>query len=661
MSTTTAPVSANPSGNNASASSASSSSSANPNQAVAPAPAPNSANPYASASLYVGDLAPDVNESILFDIFNVVGPVASVRVCRDALTRRSLGYAYVNFHDVHDAERALDTLNFSMIRDRQCRIMWSHRDPTIRKSGAGNIYVKNLDLSIDSKTLYDTFSVFGDILSCKVVTDENDKSLGYGFVHFENDDAAKTAISTVNGKMIANQVVSVQPFKSRKEREGVDQKFTNIYVKNLPADCTLDKLKAYFGKHGKVTSAFMPMDEKNNRPRGFGFINFESHEQASSAINALNDVAWGENKLVVTKAQKKSERERELRSRFEQARIERQNKFRGTNLYIKNLADDVNTDKLIEEFKKFGDISSARVMMDQANNKSRGFGFVCFSNSEEATKAVTEMNGKMVSGKPLYVALAQPRDVRRAQLESQFSTRKIPFIQPGLYPPQGPPFFFAPQRIPQGMMFPAPMPQQRMRPAWNGAPQGGPQGRGAPVMPFAQYGMHVPPLNQRGHPQRGGRGGQRGGPQHKGFRGGMSGVPNAQGGVRRGNPNAPNFNYTNQARNKPAPSNMAPQGQLPMVIGQGHGNMPQGQLTIQELAAAPQEQQKKMIGDRLFALIQEQEPNLAAKITGMLLDMEIGELLHLLESQAALNEKIQEALEVLKSAGSGNADGEDDQ
>jgi len=80
------------------------------------------------------------------------------------------------------------------------------------------VFIKNLDPSIDHKALHDTFVQFGKILSCKIATDENGKTKGYGFVHFESADSAKQAIAKVNNKKLRNAVVYVGQFVKRQDR-----------------------------------------------------------------------------------------------------------------------------------------------------------------------------------------------------------------------------------------------------------------------------------------------------------------------------------------------------------------------------------------------------------------------------------------------------------
>merc|ERR1711930_46926 len=84
---------------------------------------------------------------------------------------------------------------------------------------------------------------------------------------------------------------------------------------------------------------------------------------------------------------------------------------------LSTLDDTIDDERLRTEFAPFGTITSAKVMCEEG--RSKGFGFVCFSSPEEATKAVTEMNGRIIVSKPLYVALAQRKEDRKAHLAQQ--------------------------------------------------------------------------------------------------------------------------------------------------------------------------------------------------------------------------------------------------
>ncbi|KAI4991365.1 polyadenylate-binding protein 8-like [Hordeum vulgare subsp. vulgare] len=612
--------------------------------AAAAAAAAAAASSFPATSLYVGDLDVSVQDAQLFDVFAQIGGVVSVRVCRDVTSRKSLGYAYVNYNTPADAARALEMLNFTPINGRPIRIMYSNRDPSLRKSGTANIFIKNLDKSIDNKALHDTFCVFGNILSCKVATDPAGESKGYGFVQYERDEAAHAAIEKLNGMLMNDKKVYVGPFVRKQERDNSpgSVKFNNVYVKNLAETTTEDDLKEIFGKFGTITSVVV-MRDGDGRSKCFGFVNFESPDEAALAVQDLNGKKFSDKEWYVGRAQKKSEREMELKEKFEKNLQEAADKYQNTNLYLKNLDDTVDDEKLRELFAEFGTITSCKVMRD-SNGASRGSGFVAFKSADDASRALAEMNNKMVGNKPLYVALAQRKEDRKARLQAQFSQmRPVPMAQtvgprmqmlpPGV--PVGqqmfygqPPAFINPQ---PGFGFQQPF-MPGMRPG------------GAPMpnfmMPMVQQGQQP----QRPAGRRAGAGGMQQsmqmGQQQMMGRGGGRGYRYPTG---RGMPD-PAMHGVGGVMTSPYEM-----GGMPMRDAGASQPVPIGALAS-ALANSPPETQRMMLGENLYPLVDQLEHDQAAKVTGMLLEMDQTEVLHLLESPDALKAKVAEAMEVLRSA-----------
>lgn len=83
-----------------------------------------------------------------------------------------------------------------------------------------------------------------------------------------------------------------------------------------------------------------------------------------------------------------------------------------SKLFVGNLSWNVTSEQLGEFFAEIGEVVSASVVTDRETGRSRGFGFVEMADKELAAKAVEEMNGKELDGRPITVNIARPKTDR---------------------------------------------------------------------------------------------------------------------------------------------------------------------------------------------------------------------------------------------------------
>ena len=79
------------------------------------------------------------------------------------------------------------------------------------------------------------------------------------------------------------------------------------------------------------------------------------------------------------------------------------------NIYVGNLSSDVNDKTIRDAFESFGQVASAKVIKDEHNGESRGFGFVEMTTPSQAKTAIKSLNGKKLLGKEMSVKEARPR------------------------------------------------------------------------------------------------------------------------------------------------------------------------------------------------------------------------------------------------------------
>ena len=168
-----------------------------------------------------------------------------------------------------------------------------------------------------------------------------------------------------------------------------------IYVGNVDQKCQEEILWELFTQCGPVVNVYLPRDRITGQHPGYAFIEFKNEVDAEYAIKIMHMQKLYNRPLKVNRStQDKNTQEI------------------GANIFVGNLADDVDEKILKDIFATFGVVLSTKIMRDPDTGLSKHYGFVSFDNFESSDKAIQKMKGQYISGKPIEVEYAFKKDTK---------------------------------------------------------------------------------------------------------------------------------------------------------------------------------------------------------------------------------------------------------
>ncbi|KAK9079306.1 hypothetical protein SSX86_000977 [Deinandra increscens subsp. villosa] len=182
-----------------------------------------------------------------------------------------------------------------------------------------------------------------------------------------------------------------------------------LFVGNLPFSVDSAALAGLFEGAGNVEMVEVIYDKVSGRSRGFGFVTMSSVEEVEEAVRKFNGYELDGRAIRVNSGPPPPRREE---SSFggprEGGRGGGGRSFDNTNrVYVGNLAWSVDNDALETLFREQGNVVEAKVVYDRESGRSRGFGFVTYSSSDEVNSAIDSLNGVDLDGRNIRVSAAE--------------------------------------------------------------------------------------------------------------------------------------------------------------------------------------------------------------------------------------------------------------
>ncbi|TRY70574.1 hypothetical protein TCAL_08722 [Tigriopus californicus] len=337
-------------------------------------------------NLIVNYLPQTMTQEEIRSLFSSIGEVESCKLIRDKVTGQSLGYGFVNYHHIEDADKAIQTLNGLRLQNKTIKV--SYARPSSEAIKGANLYVSGLPKHMTQPDLERLFSSCGNIITSRILCDNiTGLSKGVGFIRFDQRMEAERAIQKLNGTIPEGA------------SDPVTVKFANNPSNNAKA---IPPLAAYLAPTAAARRAFGGA----LHPAAAAASRFSPYCIPSAAAGLSLDLSFKDPGYSPLAGELLTGNPILPGTGSTGGGGTAAAALNGSGwcIFVYNLAPETEENILWQLFGPFGAVQNVKVIRDLQTNKCKGFGFVTMTNYDECLVAIQSLNGYTLGNRVLQVS-----------------------------------------------------------------------------------------------------------------------------------------------------------------------------------------------------------------------------------------------------------------
>jgi CUG-BP- and ETR3-like factor len=351
--------------------------------------------------VFIGGLPPSADDSTVAELLSAFGRVETVTLSRDPATLLCAGYGFAKLSSEDDANKVIAALHNQVKFDPeghpgvgmiQLRIIREADQPQTSSSSTVvkpmKLFMGGVPSSATGKSLRTIFQPYGEILDLFIAPEK-----GYAFVKFSSASEALAAMAAVNGTMLPN---AVRPLEVRiaQSTKGLDAEESEAQLTAAAASIVpTPSRRSDWAKYATEDGRTYYHNKITNKTQWEEPL-FE--DEAVGGIIGLEETASDKQKPAEDKIP-----------------IGLDKGPPGSNIFTYGLPDKWREKEFAEEFRRFGEIVSIKVIYDRTTGTSKGYGFISYSEPGAAEAAVRAMHGTNLGGRRLKVQIKRGEDISK--------------------------------------------------------------------------------------------------------------------------------------------------------------------------------------------------------------------------------------------------------